>query len=570
MDSSGRDPREQAPGEQVFGSVSYADASSPYRVQPPKPQPPPPVKIVTPIRVAIFLIGLLTVSIYEWRHGAFVPGREIRQTALVEVAPLQIDDTTTPLSGPGGTDANGYPTQYVDPEILRAMLARKRYTDLTKYFEQFQDAFEKDARHEYWISDAAGAFNSAEPGINAQLDAWVDASPDSFAPYLARGSHWEGVGFARRGSDFISPTGMLDYKAMNAAFTPAMQDLSRAIVIRPKLVAAKRYEIAIEGAGGDHAKMRGILDDSLIDCPACFQIRATYLVMSLPRWGGSYAEMNGVASAAPVSKNPKLRLLAGYPDMDQANIALHSKDFPGALVAINRACALGDFGDFLLQRALVHDAAGDPKAALADINLALTLRPKVADYLALRSYFQRRNEDFEGSARSMLSALRIDPTNQRARSDYPVVVENVRYLVQQAHKAGNDKEALRLVDLGGDLAPSNLDMEQERAWLLSGAEKGAAGGASAAAAAKAAGTIPDDIDEVRKMDYSLSREDKYGEILPLWDAYIAKHPNDGRAYLERVGTHLHLGQQDLAGQDALKACDLGINEGCMRAHQLGL
>ena len=72
------------------------------------------------------------------------------------------------------------------------------------------------------------------------------------------------------------------------------------------------------------------------------------------------------------------------------------------------------------------------------------------------------------------------------------------------------------------------------------------------------------------MDYALARENKFAEILPLWDAYIAKHPNDGRAYLERGGTQINLGQRDLAGQDALKACDLGINEGCLRAHQLGL
>ena len=172
MNSSG--PREQAPGGQVSGSVT-------------------PRKIVTPIRVAILLLGLTAVLIVEGRRGAFISGRELRQTALVEVAPLAIDDTTSPLSGNEGTDENGYPTQYVDPEILRAMLARGRYADLTKYFEQFQDAFEKDARHEYWIHDAAAAFNSAEPAIKDQLDAWALASPDSFAPFLARGSHWASV-----------------------------------------------------------------------------------------------------------------------------------------------------------------------------------------------------------------------------------------------------------------------------------------------------------------------------------------------------------------------------------------
>jgi tetratricopeptide (TPR) repeat protein len=570
MNSFGGDPREGAAGEKVYGQISYADANSPYRVQPPKPQPPEPAKIVTPIRIAIVLVGLFAVFIYEWRNGAFIPGRDIRQTALVEVAPLQIDDTTSPLAGPEGTDANGYPTQYVDPEILRAMLARKRYSDLTKYFEQFQDAFEKDARHEYWIIDAGEAFQSAEPALKDQLDAWVLASPDSFAPYLARGSHWEGVGFARRGTGYAAQTGILDIKGMHDAFNLAAQDLAKAILLRPKLVAAKRYQIKIESAGGARAKIRQILDDSLIDCPTCFQIRAVYIYNTRPRWGGDYAEMNAVASAAPVSKNPKLRLLAGFVDQDLADIALSKKDFSGALTSINRACALGDFADFLAERALIHDSAGDPKAALDDINRALALRPKIADNLAERSDLQRRNEDYEGAARSLLDALRIDPTNSRARGEYEMATGNLIYLIDRAHKAGNDKDALRLADLGADLAPSNLKIQQWRTWILSGGDAGPAAGASAAAAARASGTVPDDIDQVRQMDYSLARENKYTEILPLWDAYIAKHPNDGRAYLERGGTHLHLGQNDLAGQDALKACDLGVNEGCMRAHQLGL
>jgi tetratricopeptide (TPR) repeat protein len=566
MNSSG----EQRESERVYGSISYADANSPYRVQPPKPEQPPPTKIVTPIRIAILLMSLLAVFIYEWRHGAFIPARDIRQTALVEVAPLQIDDTTTPLVGPEGLGADGYPKQYVDPVVLRAMLARKRYGDLTKYFEQFQDAFEADFKHEGWVAMAAGAFNTAEPGIMADLDAWVAASPSSFAPYLARGSHWEAVGFARRGSKYAAETSSGDIKAMRQAFVSADDDLRRATSIRPKLVAATPYQLSMTAAAGSRASMDALMDEALDICPNCFGIRATYISLSAPKWGGSLALMDSLARDAPVAKNSRLRFLSGYSELENMAVANSHADWKGALAAVERACALGDFAPFLAARSGARDRTDDLPGAKADIDHAIALSPKTSDYLASRAYLDIRSKDYEAAARDLLDALRINPTDEHARGQYESVVQGVNYLIQQDHAAGNEKEALRIADLGAELAPSNLSIQQERSWILSGAEKGPAAGASAAAAANASGTVPDDIDQVRQMDYALSREDKYTDILPLWDAYIAKHPNDGRAYLERGGTHLHLGQNDLAGQDALKACDLGVNEGCMRAHQLGL
>ena len=122
--------------------------------------------------------------------------------------------------------------------MLRSLLRAKRYADLTRHFEDFQAAFESNPRNEYWPTDAADAFSTADPELLPQLDAWVMASPDSFAPHLARGAYWVDAGYARRGARWASETHQSNFEAMEDAHQRAMANLEKALEICPKLVAA--------------------------------------------------------------------------------------------------------------------------------------------------------------------------------------------------------------------------------------------------------------------------------------------------------------------------------------------
>ncbi|HEX7509520.1 MAG TPA: hypothetical protein VF550_22305, partial [Polyangia bacterium] len=51
----------------------------------------------------------------------------------------------------------------------------------------------------YWAIDSGAAFDSAEPALRAQLDSWVAATPESFAPYVARGYYGLAVAWAGGG-----------------------------------------------------------------------------------------------------------------------------------------------------------------------------------------------------------------------------------------------------------------------------------------------------------------------------------------------------------------------------------
>lgn len=552
-------PPDPYSNRQFYGTISYAAAGAP---------PPPSKPVVTPIRIAIVVLLMVPVVFVGFLHGWFRRGRDLRTTALVEVAPLRLAPDAQPLAGPPGVDADGYPTQYVDPTILRAMLARQRYADLTTYIEHFEDDFEADPKKEYWIHDVADAFSSGEMSLETQLDAWVAASPTSFAPYLARGAHRAEIAFNQRGFAFIGQTKKSDLKAMQRTLGFASDDLARALSIRPKLVAAKREQLKIDLLLGDRHDASRVVGEALAACPTCFLVRASYLTNLSPRWGGSYAQMTALAAAAPVNDNSRLRYLVGYVDLERSRDLRDQDDLTGALAAADAACAAGPVSDFFRQREVVRADRKDLAGAKSDIDKALALRPMRATFLADRAYLSLKAKDYEAAANDLLISLRIDPTNDRARSNYEIVVDGLAWTADEAHKRGDDTEALRLLDLGADLAPASDQVQYQRMKVLTGSKDAVAQGTAAAQTVLVGGPVPDDINEVRRMDYALSDAKRFEDILKIWNLYIAKHPDDGRAYLERGGTNYQLGRPDDAGRDARRACDLGFNEACLRAKQL--
>jgi len=58
------------------------------------------------------------------------------------------------------------------------------------------------------------------------------------------------------------------------------------------------------------------------------------------------------------------------------------------------------------------------------------------------------------------------------------------------------------------------------------------------------------------------------EVIEAWNGFLQRHPNEGRAYLERGGAYSRIRKMNEAAQDAQKACDLGVNEGCEHAKRL--
>ncbi|HTM43575.1 MAG TPA: DUF4034 domain-containing protein, partial [Polyangiaceae bacterium] len=373
-------------------------------------------------------------------------GREVRQRVVASVADAPVP-TGLPLIVREGQDASGHPRSYVDRAGLRSLLHHQRFSELTAYIEQFQREFEADPKKDRYPTAAIEAFGSAEPELLPQLTAWVKASPSSFAPYAARAVHYNAVAWAQRGGEYASKTPKSNFDAMRATAQLIRTDVETAQKISPKLVEPDALLIEIAILTADRPLAQAALAHSLTICPSCFAVRALYMTVLEPRWGGSLEEMERFAEIQARAPYPDLKLLAGFADSERASIAYDKKDYGEALRYSNAACARGPHQGFLDQRAQIWGALKDYEKAEADADAALELSPVRPALRSTRAWIRDSRENWEGAAEDLIAGLRVDPTDEKARRLKPHVVEGLNYAGWQAHLKGDKATALRLLEL---------------------------------------------------------------------------------------------------------------------------
>lgn len=511
--------------------------------------------------VGVLGIVVLSLGIWlEWREQAAKADEAERLSRLkpfVEVAPAPLP-RGLPLKGDEGTSAEGFPRQWVDQAGLRSLLIHKRFAQLDAAFTHFQDAFEKDPHFERWPADATAAFGSSEPALRPLLDAWAKAFPESFAPRLARGAHLSAVAFAQRGTKVVQETSGVEFAEMRATLPLAHADLERALALRPKVVAALTEEIHLSMLTGDAFAYADAVRRADERCPSCFLHRVAAMQARRPRWGGSYDEMRALAARAPVVDNPRFKLLPGYALLDVAAVAIEDDRPADALTASDEACALGDHWAFLKGRGHVLRHRKEHDAALVDLTRALELRPGNPDVLVERAEVYLEQKQGELAALDFIAALRVNPSHARGEQLYGPVVQTVVFQAWQAHLAGHRLDALRLLDLASQVAPLDGEVLMRRGMVQEATD---AGIEELRANAEAA---PDDLRAQQALDYALANENHHEEAAERWTRYLARNPEDGRAYMERAGAWNHLGRRPETLADLQKACDLGVTEGCAR------
>jgi tetratricopeptide (TPR) repeat protein len=379
-----------------------------------------------------------------------------------------------PLTGPDGTDVDGYPRRYVDRPALRSLLANREFPALTAAFERFQAEFEGDPRKELWVRDALESVGFPHRRERALLDAWVKASPQSFAPYLARARHSEECGFLYRGAKYAINTSEFEFRSMAEAFDQARRDAQRALELRPGLIEANALLIMVEIAGGDRRRAEHVLEDALRRCPSCYEIRADWVGWALlPRWGGSLEEMEAFAAHRSNPKNPRHRMLRGFVDFERAEEADQDDRSDVAIAAIDRACALGGDWRFLRERAALRRQRGDHVGRLADLNRADAARPGIPWVVFGRAWALADAQRWEEAGRDLLYVLRSEPTSSLGIWLQPRVVRALDVLGWKAHQEGRPADAARVYALARALAPADEKIAERSAAVARGGAPGA-------------------------------------------------------------------------------------------------
>jgi tetratricopeptide (TPR) repeat protein len=433
------------------------------------------------------------------------------------------------MVGSSGTDADGYPLRTVDKRAVLRMLRARQFDALDAWLVDLQSQFEADYHKEYWPQDALDAFANVDPALEPLLDAWVAAKPESYMALAARGIHNEAAGWHRRGGRWACETPPENFEQMREAHATAFPDLDDALARHANLVAVHRALIRIAKANGGSLELRRqLLDQALVACPECFQVRVTFIFALQPRWGGDYEKMRAFAAeTASATANTKLRLLAGYVDSDRCSMLRHFGKRAEALDACNRALAVGESPDFYDERATLLRKS-NPAAARADLDRALWLRPQRSDLVEARAAVLMRLRRFSDHARDVALLKEIDPIERLDPGDVQRAAQGLAYEAGRQRKAGSPADEVALL---------------ERAIALD----------------------PDDLDNHRRLDAALIRAGARDKIPAMWAKYLARHPKNARAHLELAGALHHLGRERDALAEAAAACRLGEQTGCQIA-----
>jgi hypothetical protein len=448
-------------------------------------------------------------------------------SAASEALASAADAPHLPMVGGPGEDADGYPLATVDKRAMLRALRAHRFEQLDAWIEGAQAELEGDWHKEYWVTDAIGAFDQANPALKSLLDAWVQQRPDSWAARAARGAHRLAMGWHERGYDWRWKTPPENFEAMAKLHRNAAPDLIDALKLNPRAITVYTDLLwALTANGAPKILARKVLETAVARCPDCMQARVAYIISLEPRWGGSYARMEAFAAeSARGSANPRVRVLVAYADLDRCSMAQISHDLPTAASSCQAAAEVGDYEPFLFARGEILFRIGHADDALVVLDRAIALRPQDRNLLRLHAKVLQHLREYRRYAADVALLREIDPVEGLKPGDVLWAAQGLGYQADMHTRAGQHDDAVTLLRRMVAMQPDNRDAHI-------------------------------------RLDAALIRAGRRDEIPPMWDEYLTRHPTDGRAYLERAGAEHHVGREQEAQSDLGAACRFGEAKAC--------
>lgn len=293
--------------------------------------------------------------------------------------------TTAPPAHPaasfGGASLNA-----TECAQLRALFDKGDFDALDKALGDMKAANDADPSKERRLSEAFSLFT--EQKDLKQLDAWVEHSPDAYQPYLARAEFHIEESWRKRGEDWAAKTTQEQFRGMESELRKCTDDVSEALSIDRKLPEAYVLRIQVANAQGRAQEERAAFDEGTALFPGSYQIYATRMHSLLPRWGGTYAEMDAVAKKAIAASPNDPSMYALYCQLysDQADVFSRNKNRKAAIAAWTKALQYGVDLDALVSRGWAYYHDGDKTKALADADRYLALGGTSPDGQLLRAW----------------------------------------------------------------------------------------------------------------------------------------------------------------------------------------
>lgn len=263
-----------------------------------------------------------------------------------------------------------------DMARFKGLLESGDYRAAERYIQDLHDKTMQDIS---WEDDYNNALFDITPkkGFSERLMTnWVDATGSAIA-YLARGVYLTMASFEARGIKYAGQTNPAQFQEQTRLAIKARRDLERALAMNNRFLPAYSALIQLDTAPSVQTDKRQLLADAISVAPGTFLVRSAYMHTLLPRWGGSYRQMERLIeeSMRYLDHNPRLWLLNGAVYGDKADLAWDRKDADEAIALYTRALSFGISKYWLTYRADLLARTGKHDEARQDIETLLEYFP---------------------------------------------------------------------------------------------------------------------------------------------------------------------------------------------------
>lgn len=443
---------------------------------------------------------------------------------------------------------------------FRNLLEEKEFKTLNQTASMIQATFERDPSYEYQAHDFFSFFKTTLPEHEHLFDAWVEHSPEHFAPYLARAHYFYLQGWAGRGSKFASETTSEQFNEMHISFIKSRKDIDTALALRPRLLTAHIMRLLMSNAEEEEAEQDRIIKETSSLFPTSFLMHQAMLLSKLPRWGGSYGEMNDIAMQAykHIETNTEFFMLFGMIYADQAWAFLKAKEYDKALALYSQALLYGEHYSFFLDRARTYYCLNNYNKALEDVDRSISLRPSMTSPYPLRAAIYAAKDMLEKANEDFALAETLSPGDPETL-EWKTAAAN-RIILQGHTVAGtNPHQALAIYDKALEIDPFSSEAFFRKGILYAQLFQL---DQAISEFKQAIQYNPHHFDSFKALDYTLAAQKRWDEIIGYWNHFLALEPDNAEAYLERAGTFHNKGDEQSALADLKRACDLGQQNAC--------
>ena len=368
-------------------------------------------------------------------------------------------------------------------ELLR-LLQERNFDRLEIHLKGYRDDTRAAKISDRVLAQAYHSFASANPELEPDLEAWIAASPESYAARMARAFYFRHLGFVSRGAASARRTPNERFVAMRAYFARASADLAAAAAIDPRLGLTYGSLIHIAMVRGDEAETDLLVRKGLAADPRSFTIRRRYLYSLTPWWRsnqrrhGFWNLTRDLASKflkrhelieppkairqfvaeveSDAVNNPALAPFKGYGDYVIADLLGRRGFRKEAVGYYERALRFGGYWWYLDRQGYNYYRLGRYRDAVASYTRALEIWPQVPDTLDSRARSRRKMKQFDRAFADWDLALSLDPGN-------PEILLQLAYALRQV---GRHDDVLSTLDRALLYGAHDQDVRDARGRIL--------------------------------------------------------------------------------------------------------